>query len=137
MRDWSRYWRVRGSRRHLFVRVYLTNPWHSFLFWWRAARHKPRHFSPPVSVSLRTFHGHQHVCYCRSGHTTDFRAGFFGCSVWVSLSRDCTKRPCSCDKITWLLSPDDHPDEIEEAGGLDKLRAEFPGVEPIRAEPAA
>jgi hypothetical protein len=129
MRELSRYWRVRGSRRHLFVRVFLDNPWRSFLFWWRTAR-RSRHYSSPVSASLRTYHGHQHNCYCPHGNTTDFRAAFFGCSVWASLSRDCTKRPCSCDKITWLLLPENHADEIADYGEA-KLRAEFPGVEAI------
>ena len=131
IREYKRRWRVRSSRRELWVGFFMwENPVRQFWRWLTSPGHNYYHYSRPFGVRLRTIHGFHHVCYCRTGTTTEFNVEFFGSAVRCSLSRDITPRPCSCDKIGWLLSPDCHADEIDEYGA-DKLRAEFPGVEPL------
>jgi hypothetical protein len=68
-------------------------------------------------------------CYCPVGSITEFRAAWLGCGFWFEVQRGGPETPCHCDKIIWLLFPDGYQDEIEEYG-LERLKAEYPGVVP-------
>ncbi len=130
MREINRSYRVGRSRRRLMVRWWGTyRPLRQFWRWLTLRREA--FWEPAFQATLRTHHGHQLGCYCPTGTTTDLRLVVFGCGVWVSVSRDLTARPCSCDKLVLLMFPEGHDDEIEAAGGLAALQAEFPGVEAL------
>lgn len=86
---------------------------------------------PESPFWMRSMTGTNAVCYCPVGTITEFRFGFLGYGFWFEVRRGGPVRPCHCDKVIWLLYPDDHADEIEEYG-LAKLQAEYPGVEAIR-----
>ena len=128
-REWKRHWRVGRARKLLWVRFSCSDPkWH--VIDWIIRGMPWRWWNRPVEMELLHRPGLNHECYCRDACETEFRLCAFGIAISVCLSRAWTKRPCSCDKIVWLLCPDNHVEEIEEYG-LDRLKAEFPGVNPI------
>lgn len=130
MRDVYRTWSVGRVRKTLHVRMWWwLNPFRSI--WWRLGNR--RSFANTTSFRWvgRRDNGR---CYCPTGYTTEVYLSFFGVGVWVWLSRDDTRiRPCSCDKIVWLMIPDSYPDTIAEYG-LAKLQAEYPDVHPLYPE---
>jgi hypothetical protein len=81
---------------------------------------------PLVEFDWHVSPGHNGACYCPTGATTSLRIALLGCGVWLSVSRDWTRRPCHCDKVIWSIFPDrDNVENIQEYG-VARLRAEYP-----------
>jgi hypothetical protein len=119
-------------KRRWFIRWYWQNPL-SFLRW-QLSRKWERSLwlgNPLWSFELRNWERENGNCYCPFGSTSDLNFSFLGSWFRAELSRDWTKKPCHCDKIMWLLFPDNHECDIEEYG-LKKLKAEYPGVKAIQ-----
>jgi hypothetical protein len=130
MREINRYWTVRGVRKHLCIRFwYHGNPLRS-LWNYLTGKHW---WATPVDW---WFFGRREngQCYCPTGRMQTFRLEVFGCGFFGWLSRDPTPRPCVCTKVCWLLHWPDDAEDIEDYGGLEKLRAEMPDVKPIDGE---
>src|SRR5688500_4943006 len=66
------------------------------------------------------------TCYCK-GSTDRVLFKLFRWRLRVEVARDPVKRPCTCTKITWLLFPENHEEEIEDYG-LERLQRELPDV---------
>lgn len=124
MREFRRYWSSNNRRHHLLVRTYAAYRW------WEPWRWFGRWARNYWSFSFRRYQQTNGECYCPEGREARFGITAFGLSVAVWYSQTWTVRPCSCDKVYWLLFPSDHADEIEEYGE-SKLKAEFPEVMPL------
>lgn len=124
MNEIHRYWRAGRVRKSFFMRWWWRNPIDYLRWWFRGIN-----LDLGNEAECYGYRGNG-LCYCPTGRTTRFCFTLLGSGFWGELSRDDTQRPCSCDKIMWLLFPDSHADEVEEYG-LERLRSEFPGVEPI------
>lgn len=96
----------------------LWNIWNGLKRWLRGEK------VWDFDLDLKTSRGNTQ-CYC-DGSMTDFSVRLFGIGFWTWCSRDKVKRPCICDKICWLASPESHWDDAVDYG-LDRLRAEFAG----------
>ena len=125
-RDYSRFWTNRGIHYHLLIRRW-GRP--GLLWWHLRAAFRRLWLDRPDGCAfgefwLRTWHASSSVCYCPTGNTSLLRLEVLGFGMQLWLGRDWTRRPCHCDQILWLLSPDNHWDEIEEYGPA-KLRAEY------------
>ena len=84
-----------------------------------------------VEVWTRTLTENNARCYCPVGSITEFHLEWAGLGLWFEVQRDTPAYGCPCDKIMWLLFPENHECDIEDYG-LERLQAEFPGVEAVR-----
>lgn len=92
----NHYWSIGKMQKRLMVRWWnhrIRNP----LYWFRRSAWE---------FWLKTSPGHNGYCYCPCGSTTDLRITVTGIGIWISLSRDTTKRPCVCDNVVAELYPE-------------------------------
>ncbi len=135
MREFNWRWTVRGVRKHLCIRVWFNaNPLRT-LWRWLTGRAVYGRWNPPLTIYCNGANGNS-GCYCPVGRTETFRIELFECGMWGWLSRNPVKRPCVCDKVSWMVLPEEYADEIEEYG-LERLLAEFPEVAAGREFPKA
>ena len=128
MREINRRWKAGRVQKHLCVRFWRSGGLLQNVWQWITGQ-RSRWYRPLQIAPCAGSYGNGN-CYCGTGRTTTFRLEAFGWGFWGWLSRDTTRRPCSCEKIVWLFCPDDYADEIAEYG-LGRLQAEFPGIKPL------
>lgn len=123
MREINWRWKCRGIHKSLTLRLW-GNPLSSFVRWLTG-----QSYCRPDAYFVGR--NENSTCYCPAGRTLSFRVEFFGTGFIGWYGIDPVSRPCPCDRVQWLLFWPDYADEIETAGGLEKLRAEYPDVRPL------
>ena len=120
--DFVRRWKSGRLEKEFFLRRWVETP--SLALWLHVLWDGERWAISPIRFSLRSYRGN-HRCYCPGGLMTELRIDLFGIGFWCTLSRDPTRRPCSCDAAVWLMNRSEHTEEIE-AYGVDRFNAEYP-----------
>jgi hypothetical protein len=117
LKDFTHHDRTGPWRRDWTLRLYgqrLTR------WWWRSVLngwHWP-------SLSLGTWCG-VGKCYCPTSTQSEVRVQALGFGFWLSCDRWRGPLPCLCDLSLWDLYPVDYADEVEEYGGIERVRAEL------------
>lgn len=117
MRDFHFFDTYGDWRRHLTVRVW-GRPilrWLRELYAYALCR-----YGNPVSFSTHT--RMTGSCYCNTGRTTSAYLSAFGVGFNIWLTRDRGPRPCLCNLASWDALPEWYQDEIEENGGIARVR---------------
>lgn len=90
------YWWGSSNKRQVMLRVWTFNP-----RWWS-------HWNRPWFVWHRNCN---HRCYCPCGTVIDFGGAAFGIGFIVFYSQYTGEIPCTCDKITEEMFPDQYADD--------------------------
>ncbi len=126
MREFNWRWKTNGVRKSLTLRLWHHgNPLTAFIRWLAGKAHYSRPDAYFVGHSVNP------ACYCPSGRTLSFRLELFGWGLIGWYGIDPVSHPCSCDHLHWLLFWPDYAEQVEAAGGLERLRAEYPDVKPL------
>lgn len=131
MREYSRHWTTCQQRKTLHLRWWGSNPLRDLWAWLCGRAHWYRGSWQPLEFEWGVRDHENGECYCPQGATVDLRLRFFTVGLWLWTTRSYTRKPCTCDKIVWLLFPDTHGDDIEDYGA-ERLRAEFTDMEAAR-----
>lgn len=110
--DWRRSFTLRLFGANPLRQWYWRSLWHSFTERWASSM---------FALDLSSGPGNGE-CYCSGAIETRLHVLFMGAgfSLWIGRNRN--PRTCLCQLSLMEAMPDDYAEEIEEVGGIDRVR---------------